>query len=303
MSLARMALRLAAAEALAPYAALATQAWPTIAGKNVYDSRLDPIVNADEAAAFFDQLDNAPVVVLYTEDHATDPPDGPPTPPQWELVDLVAELIIASVDETEVTGPDGQVELRTAINVASLDAVNEALIDTLDGQIRRQFDPRNVTQSNDLMRRVVIELREIKSFPDRSPDRATKVARRTTRFHFRIRQDEWPPFAAPVTPIGLAALPRPLRSVAEGLDRASSGHQLAQKVAEMISQGPVAEPLQSVGIAGQLFPSAADAAAAPPPIPGELADDALQTNIVANAVIPAPDPSKPYDPNPPYLRE
>ena len=64
MSFSRLALRLAAYEALCPYASRAavaatpptTPAWPTIAGANIYDTRIDPLSGADSFDAFIELI-------------------------------------------------------------------------------------------------------------------------------------------------------------------------------------------------------------------------------------------------------
>ena len=69
MALARLALRLAAIEALLPSAVAATGPYPTVAGAQVYDSRLDPIADPDAWEAFLTEVEGNPIVIVYTEEH------------------------------------------------------------------------------------------------------------------------------------------------------------------------------------------------------------------------------------------
>ena len=102
MSLARLALRLAAVEALCPAAALAASPagpFPTVAGDRVYDSRIDLIAAAegtDDLAAALAEIENKPILVVYTEEQGTTPYGEVKYPAGEEIVTLVIEAMIAS---------------------------------------------------------------------------------------------------------------------------------------------------------------------------------------------------------------
>ena len=95
MSLARLALRLAAVEVLSPYAVAGVGPWPTGAGGAVFDSSITSISDADGWREFIAKVQGNPVITVYCEEQETDPTEGE-YPADKEMLDLVVEIFIAA---------------------------------------------------------------------------------------------------------------------------------------------------------------------------------------------------------------
>jgi hypothetical protein len=250
LSFSRLALRLAAYEALAPYSSRVppvttpptSPAWPTIAGANVYDTRMDPLAGADSFADFVLQIEGNPVVILYTDDQETEPTAGE-YPADLELADLCATLFIASAGTVTVTETGGQ---TASVGPAITDPQQEALLDLLEAQIRQILDPQAINQvapSGPLFK-VARELRHVHSVPERSADKTVRVAQRHVRFRFRISQTIW---NAPGTvPEGINILPQPLLTVALGLNVNSPSYQMLAQFAAYLANPPALTPLLDI---------------------------------------------------------
>jgi hypothetical protein len=230
--LSRLALRLAAVEALSPYAALATGAFPTIAGARVFDSRQDPVDVLDE-------IDGKPILVVYTEQGI-----GMPYPhgrhmagSQQYTIDLTIEAMIAAKGVVEVIGEDGQTLELGTLETPIMEREHEALLDLLEaGVMRRLATSTDVGDpAVQLFRGVGWELRHAETVPLRDATRTVRIAARTILLRYQIPADGWPTPALDYVPAtGLARLPDPLRKVALALDPASSGAALCAKLAAMI---------------------------------------------------------------------
>src|SRR4051812_48348079 len=143
MPLSRLALRLAAYEALNPFASIKSGPWPTIAGANVYDSRLDPGLTVDDPDAwdsFVTSIEGRPIVIVYTEEHDTSPTSGE-YPADRHIADLVVELMIATRGTVEIPRADGSPIEVGSVEMALTDRQREALLDFLEGQVRKLLDP------------------------------------------------------------------------------------------------------------------------------------------------------------------
>jgi hypothetical protein len=261
LSFSRLALRLAAYESLCPYASRAavaltppgTPAWPTIAGANVYDTRIDPVAGADSFDAFVQQIEGNPVVILYTDDQETEPTFGE-YPADKEIADLTVTLFIASAGTVTVTETGGA---TATIGPAITDPQREALLDLLEGQVRQILDPQAVNQvaPSGPWLKVARELHHIHSLPERSSDKTVRVAQRGVRFRFRIAQTQWAPPAT--TPVGIDILPQPLLSVAQGLNTASPSYQMLAAYAAYLANPPSLTPLTDVRLLVNVNRSAA----------------------------------------------
>ena len=100
---------------------------------------------------------------------------------------------------------------------------------------------------------MALELRRIESQPQRADDKATRLAARTLKLHVKVRPDTW--LVSPVTPvpIGIDALPEPLRSVAGALDPASDGGIVCSAIAALVPGAPPApEPLAGIDVTTDL---------------------------------------------------
>ena len=234
MSLARLALRLAAVEALCPHATGATGPWPTIAGPNVYDSRLDPIAGAEtpeQLESAVDGLDNKPIVILYTEEDDLHPYTQKYDADE-QVATLVVELMIAAKGYIEIDpGPDANGNPQPPQRLGSIEAPvtdreHEAMLDMLEAQVRFALKKENRAPAAEAFRYVVMETRQVHSDPQRAHDRTVRLASRTVKYHLKLRKEVWPdPSAA-----GLARLPDPLRVVAGLMPASSSALTLCERL-------------------------------------------------------------------------
>lgn len=253
MSFARLALRLAAVEALSPYSALAAGPWPTIAAANVYDSRIDPIAAAETPAELdsaLANLDNKPLVVVYTEESDLHP-YSQKYPADEQTETLVIEIMIASrgeifIDQPAVNGVPQPPQTIGTLDTPVTDRQHEALLDVLEAQIRYIFNPLNRAPTAEAFRAVAMECRQVHSDPQRAHDRTVRLAGRTIKYHWKVKKEDW----SAVGTTGLDRLPQPLQNVAKALDPASSGGVLCSTLAQF-SPTPTAIP--AVGYTLDLF--------------------------------------------------
>lgn len=235
MSLSRLALRLAAVEALCPAASIASGPYPTVAGPRVDDSRIDLIAAAEspeELAAALSVLENKPLIVVYTEEHGTMPyGDGQFKYPAAEnTVTLVIEAMIAGTGVMNVELPDGTIQSIGTLEAPVTDRQHEAVLDVLEAQVCYIFDGINRVPSAFLFRKVAMEVRMIHSDPQRASDRTLRLASRTIKFHIKVKETAWPQVPVLPTPTGFDLLPEPLRTIAKGLRPGSSGAVLCTSI-------------------------------------------------------------------------
>lgn len=204
--LSRLALRIAVCEALAPTNAAA---FPTIARHRVYDTRVDSIDGLSE-------IDAAPMVIVYTEEHGSAPYGRARAPADDQIVTLTLELILAVRGEIDVAMDDGTTQTVGAVDTPVTDPAREAMLDLLEAEVRRALDPREMRPGWNALRHVLWEMREASSIPLRDVDRTTRLAQRSLQIKAKIPNDDWP---APgeARGDGLDALPEPLRGVAKSL--------------------------------------------------------------------------------------
>ena len=249
MSLSRLALRLAATEALNPSALAASGPWPTIAGANVFEERIDAIAQAETAEDLQNALaglEGKPVVIVYTEDHHSLPYGSVKYPPDENVVTLTIEISLGAHGAVQAVDAAGNAEVFGADTVPITDRVHAALLDLLESQIRYIFDSRNRAPSNRLMHLVAGEIRSIHSDPQRAADRTLRLALRTIKFHIKVKGESWPQ-AGSAPAVGLERLPSPLREVAAGLPDDSSGRELCLKFANSMP-APSDLPVGPLGI-------------------------------------------------------
>src|SRR5579863_5703320 len=125
MSLSRLALRLAAFEALCPSKLAATGPWPTIAGNRVYDSRID-LLQGDQQLP--EDLENKPVAIVYTERDDTHPYGEIKYPAQERFCHLTIEIMIAASGILLVEAADGSVSQVGTVVAPPTDRQHEALL-------------------------------------------------------------------------------------------------------------------------------------------------------------------------------
>jgi len=236
--LSRVALRLAAIEALAPYARLASGPWPTIAGPRVYDSRQDPIDGLDE-------IEVRPVISVYTEETAAEPYASGRSQPDHVTIDLVVELMMLVKGSVTLTLPDGSTVTEGTADAPISERAHEGLLDLLEATVRRRLEGRfDFDAQTELFRKVCKQIPHIGSVPQRDSSRTVRLAARTVVFRCVVPADKWPaPSLTPAAATGLDRLPEPLRTVAYGLPAGSSGRALCTRIATWLVDPAALTPL------------------------------------------------------------
>lgn len=237
--LARTALRLITVAALAGTA----DARPTIAAGRVDDSRL-----ADLAPESVPD-DGLPVIMVIADDDDGDAwSEQNGGPPFDRMIDLNIEMSIAS--RVQYVDPDDPTNSMYVVEAPDTDARLEASLDFLEFQTIRELAFGLSPYS--------IKFRQLARIEHRACHRAAsddgvKIASRLLTLRCRINDDaiEVLDALAPA-PVGLDALPEPLRSVAKLLPPESSGGVTCAALAAKIAQ------LQA-GIALEGFDFRADA--------------------------------------------
>jgi len=235
--LSRAFLRICALEALRPSALLATDTgWPTLAGKYVSDSRIDPI--DDDLASD----ERRPLIAVYSEDgHLSKIAQAGPVFYKG-FVDLVFELSVVSR-----FAADGQAE--PIIDFADTDAATEAQLDALEDQV---FWCLHYSPTGRMFRQMSkLPFEEWGSMPHRSGEESVKLARRTVRAKIRVADACYLADVATV-PADLDRLPPGLKAIADQLGGSTYLATLALGLARSASVMPPRVNLLSV--AGTLPP-------------------------------------------------
>lgn len=232
MSLGRLALRLATVEGLRPTAAVvAGTGFPTIAGKQVLDSGIDPIEDLAPNQA-------QPVIAVYTEhDEGTQAGQKRGGPPFLSTIDLVFEF---SVIVKVASGSDPDV---FTVGNPETDAELEASLDLLEAQIRFTllYSPvgqiwRNISHN---------KVQAPRSIPHRTSEEGARLAKRTMTWKVELVDDCFDP--APLTaPTGFDVFPEPLRSFAKALPEQSYAIAILNGLVAAAPVMPIAVPLETV---------------------------------------------------------
>ncbi len=248
MSMSRLALRLAAVEALNPYAALVAGPWPTLAGREVTDTPIDPVEDAEGVSDLLGRIEDgrSALVSVYTEEFTAEPYQPATFPPEQAIVTLVFELMIATRSVLRVVAADGSEATLGDVVAAVTDRQREATLDVLESQIVQAL-VRGPTGG--LFRRTGMEVHRLHSVPQRGDDKTLRLAARTLKLTVKVKNERWPAFGAVPAPIGLDLLPEPLRTVGKALDPASSGGQLCLELAALIAQPAPRVPLAGITVA------------------------------------------------------
>ncbi len=260
MSLSRLALRLAAYEALCPYASVvASGPWPTVAGAEVYDSRVDPVATEDGWKAFLTKIEGKPLIIVYTEEQETSPYAGE-YPADKEEVELVVELMIAAIGSVTVEQPNGETTTVGTLEAPISDRLREALLDLLEAQVRFVLDTQSYAPTALVYSKIARELHHVHSVPQRDAATQARVAARTVKFKLAVPATSWP--LAPSSPpaSGLALLPSPLLGVAQALNPASSGGLVCAQLAGLVAQPAPLVPLTDIRILANVDRSVAPTA-------------------------------------------
>ena len=255
MSLHRLALRLAAIEALCPYALMATGPWPTIAQHRVFDSRQEPIEALDPNEA-------RPILIVYTESDESNPFGNAKYPPDEHVVKLTVECLIASRGTMEIANADGTTSILGTLTSPISDGTQEAVLDMLEALVRRALSSTQDHGINGLWLTIATEIHNINSLPLRSANHTVRLLGRSVTFTCKCLPDIWPDrlfnaTAAAATPLGLARLPSPLSLVAAAMDPASPAGLICAEIAAAMPNGEAMLPMQGVNIFAQILNSPA----------------------------------------------
>lgn len=256
MSLARLALRLAAVETLAPYAQIvaADPAWPTYAAGRVFDSQIT-------ASALTEAEARTPLIVVYTDEDKTKaqgtaqdvtlPGDGE------TVVTLAFEIHVPFALSAEEIAPYGP-----------SDSLAEAILDMIEEQILQRIDD---ARTGLLLSSILVAIEGVESQPWRDADTDIRLSARRLELACRIRESErWPAAGAD----GLERLPQPLRDVALALPSESYGGRHVALIAGLLGEPKAFPALNDLRLAANLARAPGDA---PPP-----ATDAVPTPPVGD---------------------
>ncbi len=234
MSLARLALRLATVEALRPTASLQPNAsWPTLAGKYVFDSRIDPMQDLHEHEA-------RPLIVVYTDEDDAVSAQARGGPPFKITADLCFETSV--VVRMAAAGESG----GFIVGQPETDGELEASLDMLGAQIAFTllYAPCGEIFRKVCGRRIIAP----KSTVHRTSEEGVRLARRDMLWKVEINSDAFDPAPAQFAR-GLDVLPEPLRSVARMLPEGSYGRAIVDGLCEAPSapRMPVRVTLATIG--------------------------------------------------------
>lgn len=204
-----LALRLAAKEALN---------LSTIAGDRVYDSRQFPLDGLSD-------LDEGPSICLYTEEGRSHGNGSDDVYPVRCHVWLTIEVAVLIKGDFQVEAADGSMQTISATSTAVTDQAQESLTDLLAAQVRRRLVEAGTTDIDPaalVFRSAHAGITEIEDVPQRSGDKALRLAGRTLRLHCKVKPDTWPEPGSAVAGGTAAALPQPLASLASKFTLPSS---------------------------------------------------------------------------------
>ena len=215
-------------EALRPSAITdPTGPWPTLGGRYIFDSRLDPIEDlaADERRS---------IAVVYTEDDNGEAGQKAGGPPFKRTVELAIELSVAALvtDGTDY-----------AAGIPVTDGELESSLDLFEAQVRFVlFYGPTGKLFRDLTGR---RCNDIHSVPKRTAEEGVRLAMRTLRMKVTIPDDDY--LAAPAAGLtGNDRLPEPLKSVIAALASGSYGAKLGAGLAADSSMMPARTALATV---------------------------------------------------------
>lgn len=263
MSLIRTALRLQAIEALNADPVIAA----TVAGR-VYDSRI----------AAFDHRDPVPTILLTTEETKGDAWDRQNGGEPFGLTcDLVLEVAMNALGEVAVAGGDP----FEAIGYAATDRELEALLDLIEHRAIHALTAGDTAAARLLRRAVVKRVSRMASSrfaTDQTGEKFAVHLLTLTVWLFDEVQDD--PFAPPTGEF--AALPQPLRSIAEASDPNGSVRATCQLLAAQFGGVAPPPPNPLAGADLVLAPQGLD----PAVTPDRATDIAAARVVLARADIP-----------------
>lgn len=266
MSLAATALRLAAVEALSPFAqhGAADPVWPTFAGPQVFDSLISPV-------ALPGLVEKLPVIVVSTDAGKVEArgsaPDVTIAGDGKATLTLAFEIMVPVLTR----GEQGE----AVALVGPTDAMAKAILELIEDQIRQRLIEARM---NGALRHVLQAIEEVESQPYTDPDTETPLSATRLELKCHIRQPELWPQAPPAGPFAL--LPQPLRDVAGALPAGSYGATICLGLADLIGRPALFPALNRMRLAVNLVRGAGDA-----PAPPADASGTVPTGDVAAAII------------------
>ncbi|KFC63981.1 hypothetical protein FG93_05491 [Bosea sp. LC85] len=254
MSLSRLALRLAAIEALNPFAlqSAATPIWPTGAEGRVLDSQLTPESFADEASK------RLPVIAVFSDEAKTEAYGTA----QDALIDgadhatLAFEIMVPAVMKLD----DGGSYIVPAV---ALDPLAEAMLDMIDEQVRQVLTDARMSKP---LCEILDTVTRVESKPWRDADLDTRLSALRVEFDCKLRKTDRRP---PASAAGFDRLPEPLRSVARSLPEGSYGRGVCDVVAAALGSSAAFTQIAELRLAANMARVAGDAA---PPVLDPAAD-------------------------------
>ncbi len=250
-ALARTCLRLAACAALRN---------ATLAGENVFDSRIEAVNLAKQAVAG--------AIAVYTEQEdgeALDSMNGPPFRP---TVDLVLEI---SMQVKGPVAPDGSYSIGTPITDDEL----EASIDLIEAQAESALFRAYATNSV-LFRQVARFSRRKNSIRFTDPQGGAKLATRYVTFGIEIADEDAPVEYAP-TLTGFDRLPPTFAKIARAWPMGSVESEKALQIAAALA-GTAPPAFRGVTATVQMVPSE------PPEVGGPLEQETGERIILESGV-------------------
>lgn len=211
MALHRTALRLATIESLRPAALAGTTgaAWPTLAEGRVFDTRIDPWIDANG--------EMRSCIAVYTENDLGYGSQKAGGPPYKHEIDLVFEL-------SQITFAEAAGDPQTFVaGIPVTDEELEATLDLLEYQIEDALLNRSFGVMISLGRFDKTTLwrwltgsrvKEPRSMTHRTSEEAERLARRTVTWKVEIDDPDGPSHYPRAGATGLDRLPQPLRDVA-----------------------------------------------------------------------------------------
>lgn len=268
MSAHRLALRLAAIEALCPFATAALGPWPTLAQNRVFDSQQEPLSSLDPN-------DAKPICIVYTESDEGNPLGTAKFPIEDYVVKLTIECLIAARGTLQITHADGSIETIGTLTSPITDGAQEAALDWLEATVVRALSTTQDLISNRVWQAVVVEMHNINSVPLKGSDHTVRLLGRSVTMTCRVRPTVWPDLVVnatgtPVAATGFARLPDPLSLVAAMLDPASPGGLICASLAAAAPAAGAMIPMGGINVYGLLLN---------PPVPPQLPVTPLNANL------------------------
>lgn len=180
MSLHRTVARMAVVSALNEYLDPPDGKWPTIAGPNIFDSKIEPVEDIKVDRAF-------PCGVVYT-DYDKDHWSKGSADKRNRLMTVTLELLIVQVAEAMTSGPDGAVVQPVyTLETPSTDSEIETSLDLFEVQIFRALSAK--TEAADCFNYLCTSYENVISRRGASIEGGTRLAARQITLEMKTTRD------------------------------------------------------------------------------------------------------------------